>query len=255
MRISYNNGQAQHNGADVKHPIWVVFVVLAVVVAWVVGIPALLAYMGLSPDPTLRLVEALFGWPTAVLIVALVFLLKYREAIRHMLLNLGSMKLPGGFEFQRQTPSLPEKDEIPDDGSVTLTVEQSEQVAALFKEIQEKQKFTEKEKRDLKTQYFSILVVTTIWKFKYANLFLVPNSKKVLFWVSQEQRTTRKHYHSIWETTIVNISQRDIILSVLIDLGFIVESQGLIEITQHGYNFLQYIGQIPYQPQGETGGT
>lgn len=63
----------------------------------------------------------------------------------------------------------------------------------------------------------------------------------------------RESYFTIWQSTIADDEQRSVILNILIFYGFLLEADGLLHITDHGYSFLQFIELIPPTPKVSLG--
>ncbi len=202
------------------------FILLAV--SLILATPIFLAKQGyLNVSDFIKLLGIIFSLPTVILIITLSFFTRFHNAIESLLKNIGSMKFPGGFEFQRQNPAPP----IPEVENKVLP------------EISENRKLSENEKR-----YSELINSARHWKFSYLNQFFVLQTKNVLSWFSRNTPQTRQSYDIIWTPYIIDQNQRNLTLSVLLQNGMISEKDGSIHITEEGLSFLQFLGYIPTTP-------
>jgi len=202
------------------------FILLAV--SLILVTPIFLAKQGyLNVSDFIQLLGIIFSLPTAILIITLSFFTRFQDAIESLLKNIGSMKFPGGFEFQRQNPTPP--------------IAEAENKVLL--EISETKKVSENEK-----QYSELINSVRYWKFSYLNQFFVLQTKNVLSWFSRNPSQTRQSYDIIWAPYVIDQNQRNLILSILLQNGMISEKDGSIHITEEGKSFLQFSGYIPATP-------
>src|SRR5262245_50025318 len=96
--------------------------------------PILLRVLGISQGDFLALPKAILVWPAAAAVLGLVLLLRFREAIDHVIRH-GRFKLPGGVEIQSQAPPSEEAPAGP--GAVTLTPEQQEELSRFVQSLQQ----------------------------------------------------------------------------------------------------------------------
>lgn len=198
------------------------------VILLVLVTPIVLAKQGLlSISDFIKLLTIIFSLPTVALIITLSFFTRFHDAIESLLKNIGSMKFPGGFEFQRQNQSLP--------------VMEGEN--KILPEIRENKKLPDNEK-----QYSELINSVKYWRFSYLNQFFVLQTKNVLSWFSRSTPQTRQSYDIIWTPYILDQNQRNLILSLLLQNGMVSEKDGLIRVTDEGLSFLQFIGYIPNTP-------
>ena len=206
-----------------------IFSFILLVILLVLITPITLANYGLlSVSDFIKLLTVIFSLPTVTLIITLYFFTRFHDAIESLLKNISSMKVPGGFEFQRQNQVPP-------------TVVEGEN-KELFK-IQENKKLPDNEKR-----YSDLLSSVKYWRFSYLNQFFVQETKNVLLWFSRSTPLTRQSFDIIWTPYILDQNQRNLILSVLLQNNMVSEKDGLIKISEEGLSFLQFIGQIPPMP-------
>ena len=205
------------------------------------------AYQGkLSPDIIVKLLSVILSWPVAIITIVLVFVYKFRDSINYFLKNIGSMKLPGGVEIQSQTPSSSESEGSETDDTLKLTSQEQQYLNKYLKELESAKTASEEERDVYKELYDQELYNAIVWKFKYLNMFFVPNTKLILLWFAQNPFKNRNSYHTAWQTNIQSKEQREIILNVLKQNGMIKVSEGTINVTSEGYAFLEYIGFLTY---------
>lgn len=78
------------------------------------------------------------------------------------------------------------------------------------------------------------------WEFDYLNLFLVAKTKTVLRFLAQRiPPITREDYLKAWPQD--QQEQRDIVLNVLLDNGLVVDSSGILLVTDKGIAFNQFV--------------
>ncbi len=228
-------------------------VVIAAVVALLVllvGVPLLIRWVALPFDVLLTLAATIFTWPVAATILGLVFFVRFHSAIDHIIRH-GRLRLPGGAEIQAQAPQLDEKGEQArvEDGSITLSSDQQKQLQEFIRTIAQKQQLTTAEKENAERLYQQALQATAYWEFRFLDVFFVPTTKNVLFWLSKSQGTPRQDFHSAWTPLITDASQREVTIGVLRDAEVIEDKAGILRVTQKGYSFLQFTGYIPYPPE------
>jgi hypothetical protein len=80
------------------------------------------------------------------------------------------------------------------------------------------------------------------WKFLFLRLLYVTHTKKVLLWLDREGPKTRKAFYADWQESIRNEKELDTMLRLLIRYGTVRGSKGRLEITEHGRDFLRYLG-------------
>ena len=221
----------------------------AVVFSLLVVTPIALALSGSLDQATLfGLASLVLSWPVAALILGLLFMTRFHQSLDTFLRNIAHMKLPGGVEFQSQPQPPPDAESTVEDTPVSLSEEDKKQVEYLRSKIGELQELSQAERELLSRQYAAALAAASWWKFSYLNLFLVPQTKQVLLWFSQNAPQTRSTYSTLWAPFIQNEQQRTLTLDVLIQNGLLEEDNDMIRLTPEGYAFLQFMGAIPYPP-------
>jgi len=83
------------------------------------------------------------------------------------------------------------------------------------------------------------------WWFNYLSLFLVPKTKFILSWFgSQTVAPTKEYFHETWKQIVPDTKERETILMVLLHHGLIEAKNQVLQITQAGRDFLNFIGPL-----------
>ena len=229
-----------------------VAVVAAAVGLFGIGIPHLAWREGVSVDAVLQMAELIISWPVAVLVIAMVFLIRFRSGLQRFLENIGSVKLPGGVEIQSQAAKPSESEDTVEDRSVTLTPEQQGQLRAMFSELRESRDLTEAQRAEVEERFEAAAVDAIGWRFRYLNLHLVPNTKRVLLWFSQPPYKSRGDFEATWGIPIPQQGERNAIVQALVECELLDESEGRLMATQLGYSFLHFLGYASFPPPSSS---
>jgi hypothetical protein len=193
------------------------------------------------------------AWPATVLTLFLVFFSKFRGAVDYFLRNIRTLNFPGGsVETQATSKSSGEAPKEDKEGVITLTEEQTGYLEAYIKKLQEEHSLASQQTQNLQAELANAYIYTYAWKFEYLKLFYVTKTKNVLLWLANNSPQARDNYNKSWQFLIPLVTERNVIIDVLLQYGMI-ESDGMsLKITSQGYSFLQYIGLIPYPPTQAT---
>ncbi len=196
-------------------------------------------------DTIIELLEVLLTWPVAVLIICLTFFIKFKEAINVFLKNIKSIKTPWGGEVQTQVSSTEAKPA----GGRYVTPDEEQRIEQAVRGLLEESRLTQQQKEQLEKEVANANNFAKYWKFTYLNTFFVPLTKQVLRWAADIKNFNKHGYHLIWAIAIPEESQRNVIIDVLSYNYMLETSDGInYKITPHGYEFLQFIGNIPTAP-------
>jgi len=208
-------------------------------------LPLVLWKHSLSIDTFLRLSELLLSWPVAIIVIVVLLITRFHDAVDHFLRNC-RVSLPGGAEIQSQQAAgdPPDQNELPA-GCTILTAEQQQNINQLFTGLKNQTELDAGDIQRLNDELNRAYDLAIHWKFDYLNLFLVPMTKEVLFWFSQQTVSlSEATYNTSWQTLIPDQSQRTTILNVLVRFGSVTNVGNLISITQTGRGFLSFIGRL-----------
>lgn len=167
-------------------------------------------------------------------ILAIIFFWLFKDDLKALILRIAKIRLPGGSEISTsqaervkdETSSrkekLPPKPEEPklDPNNLSLTPKDVQQLKAVFGAERARAAF---------------------WEYEYLNLYLVPNTQKVLEWLANlPQPTTLSLYDNLWSPLIPKASERRAILGALESHYLILLKSGdLIEVTPKGHEYLK----------------
>ena len=185
----------------------------------------------------LEYLTVLLTAPPLLSIVAVVFMFKFAEDIKVLLLRVAKIRLPGGAEFDtpqsRRTVDEepgppPETGEIPVQGiPPDLAPEQQQAIAQLVR-------------AHIATAY--------LWEYRYLNYFLARGTQLALDWfVGLPQPTTYAHYDSFFLPIAPSARERQAILDAL-QAHHLVTCDGTtntITVTPKGREYDQWRGPLP----------
>ncbi len=185
----------------------------------------------------LQYLTVLLTAPPLLSIVAVVFMFKFAEDIKVLLLRVAKIRLPGGAEFDtpqsRRTVDeepgpAPETGEIPVEGiPPDLTPEQQQVIAQLVR-------------AHIATAY--------LWEYRYLNYFLARGTQLALDWfVGLPQPTNYAYYDSFFLPIAHSARERQAILNAL-QAHHLVTCDGntnTITITPKGREYHQWRGSLP----------
>ena len=213
----------------------------------------------------IEVLRILISWPVAILVIAFAAGAVFRSEISRLLERLGSLQFPGGkAEFQQQAVG-PE----PTSGQQTKTEPSAnlitpEQKQDLDKRLEDVQRKAADEKKNLSVLYLELLArkqaEANHWFFEHLSVFLVPSTQSVLRWFTQPLLgipLARQSYHQTWSRYISDSTQRETILSVLLQYRLLQEAPlGLLSITPLGQQFLAHMSaKLPKPPGPPPGST
>jgi hypothetical protein len=166
-------------------------------------------------------------------IVLLVFLWLFKDDVCALMLRIAKIKLPGGSEILATQSGMENKESSPKKGpppepqepklspeNLTLTPKQVQEIKAVFDAERNR---------------------ATFWEYEYLNLYLVPNTQKVLEWLAKlPQPTTIALADNLWSPLIPQVSERRAILEALESHYLVQRTAGdLLEVTPKGHEYLK----------------
>ncbi len=180
----------------------------------------------------------ILSWPVAVLILGLVFFLRFSKQISTFLGSISSVKW-GSFEAQGQRDKLTE--DVVTQG-VTLTTEQWGNIENLVNQ------------QGVNIQQYQEALKATFeraehFEFAYLNLALVFNSKIALQWFALQpnKSSTRQNFFLAYQLppqVIDHIAEKEAIFSILLTSGLITQNGEFFTTSEKGEKFLKHIGLL-----------
>ena len=197
----------------------------------------------------IKILEVTLSWPVAVLVIFVIFFVKFNVAIEAFLKNIKSIKTPWGGEVQTQTQTQTISNDAEKEKGRYISPEEEKKLEEGIRNLLERDQLTLSQKEKLEQEVEKAYNSVRHWKFTYLNIFFIPITKQVLNWAATIKNFDKQFYHIVWSLTIPEESNRNVILDVLTS-NFMLETLDGInyKITSHGYEFLQFIGYIPPKP-------
>lgn len=154
----------------------------------------------------LEYLKALLTWPVMGLTVFLTFLLLFRAELSGLIERIENARFPGGTEF-----STPQKHNLEMEREERKPPSQDEDHSPNLADILDSEQIKVVEDR---LKHLDSLA--KYWEYNYLNLFLVPNSQRVLDWfVGTGNPVPKQTFHSVWSTIIHSEKERKAILQAL----------------------------------------
>lgn len=188
----------------------------------------------------LEYLKVLLTAPVLFSIVAVLFIMLFREDIKALILRIAKIRLPGGTEVSTpQSNQLATEQQKP---APEPTVDDQVAVVGLPDNLTPQQRHT------IEQLIRSHIATAYIWEYRYLNYFLVRATQIVLDWlIVLPQATTYMHYDSVWLPTIPSANERQAIINALQTHHLIQQDvSGLIVVTPKGREYQEWRG--PLQP-------
>lgn len=199
-------------------------------------------------DIILNYLQTLLSWPVAFLVVAIIFICKFRESIKIFLENIASIKV-GPFEasqHQRKTTEKIDEKIVENLGEqgVKLTQAQLKEISEAFDNISKEKEKKEVEVANQGQAIKYLLERSELYEFAYLNLLLVQNSKIALVWFHSQplNSSTKENFMAqyILPPQIINpIAEREAIFNVLLVNGLLEQNGALFKVSEKGMRFLK----------------
>ena len=178
-------------------------------------------------------------------VVAVVFICRFTEDIKALLLRVAKIKLPGGTEFSApQSRSIVEEESKPPPETVEVAVH------GIPSDL------TQKQERAIEQLIRSHMATARLWEYRYLNYFLARGTKLVLDWlIGLPQATTYAHYDSCLLPSIPSANERQAIINALQTHHLVTrnESSNMIAVTPKGREYQEWSGALPPLTNASTG--
>lgn len=195
----------------------------------------------------LEYLKVILTAPVMFVVVAGLFIFKFSEDIKALLLRVAKIKLPGGTEVstpQSNRIAEEESKSPPDTAGVSvegipagLSVEQQKEIEHLVR---------------------SHIANTYLWEYRFLNYFLARGTQVVLDWLAGlPQPTTYAHFDSFWLPLIPSANERQAIINALQNHHLIMhdEKTNMITVTPKGHEYREWRGELPSLTNASTGST
>ncbi|MCG8430929.1 MAG: hypothetical protein MJA29_07140 [Candidatus Omnitrophica bacterium] len=180
--------------------------------------------------------KVLLTWPVVFLIVALIFIFKFKEDLKALILRIAKIKLPGGTEL-----TTPQSKRLKEEELKTLPKTDTESLAQMLPDG------LTSDQRDAVEKLLSSHKATSyLWEYRYLNYYLVFNTQIVLDWfIGLNQPIAYSFYDSTWLPTISSANEREAIITALQAHHLIQQdTSGLITVTPKGKEYHEWRGPM-----------
>lgn len=181
----------------------------------------------------LDFIKTIFSWPIVILILVLIFLLKYYESISDFIKNIKTAKGPG-FEITQKQENEGKKEPIVEKSEVDKLTSELNQIRV---SSGEKDKLI----NEAKIIIPQLANGMQFYKFEYLDLFYVTITKNILDWFNTINQATKEVYKLSWFSIVKNEEQIETIISVLLAQNMLEDLGNSIRITDEGRRFLIYL--------------
>lgn len=209
----------------------------------------------------LDVLHVFISWPVVAFGLGLIFRKDIAAFIQFMSLRFPG--LPGRPEISSKQLPPPDDDTgggepgpggapgppAADTESITLNAEQLAVIRSHMDGLRKKAENAKQEKENIFEAAVNLLnekqKEVVGWWFNYLSLFLVPKTKFILSWFgSQTVAPTKEYFHETWKQIVPDTKERETILMVLLHHGLIEAKNQVLQITQAGRDFLNFIGPL-----------
>ena len=183
--------------------------------------------------------------PLLFSVVAVIFICRFSDDIKALLLRVAKIKLPGGTEF-----SAPQS---------SRTVEQKSKLSAETVRVAVQgipSDLNPEQERAIEQLVRSHIANAHLWEYRYLNYFLARGTQTVLDWlIKLPQPTTYAHYDSCFLPLIPSANERQAIINALQMHHLVMhnESSNMITVTRKGQEYHEWRGALPPLTSGSTG--
>ena len=182
--------------------------------------------------------RVLLSAPPMTLVVVLVLVGFFRSDLRAIMSRIATIKFPGGelsTTSQKDRPAETGPDELPQGATGQQTETNLPEGLTLSPQDQQRM-----------TDYIqSLRNMSTLWEFRYLNVYFVPSTQLVLNWLANpENRPAMEMFHANWSPVIPSADDRSAIL-VALQQHDLITVRATIEMTDKGRAYLQWRGPFP----------
>jgi hypothetical protein len=190
-------------------------------------------------DSVLDYLEVLLTAPVLFSIVAILFILFFKEDIKALLLRIAKIKLPGGTEVSTPQSERSTEEKNTDDDPPIVN---STPITGLPNDL------TPQQQREIEQIIRAHISTAFLWEYRYLNYFLVRRTQDVLDWfINLGQDTSYSYFDSAWIPFIPAANERQAIFNALESHHLIQYNQqtGMIQVTPKGREYQNWRGVLP----------
>lgn len=198
----------------------------------------------------LEYIKVFISWPVVFLIVALIFIFKFKESIKLFLENMASIKV-GPFEASQIQTKIPEEkieDQLTEnlqEKGIILSQEQVQKLDEVFNNLSKEKETKEQEIADKEQAIKYFAERAELYEFAYLSLYLVFNSKLALLWFYNQtsNTSTKENFNSqfILNNPVINpFAEKEAIFNALLVNGLLEQNGSLFKTSEKGTRFLKH---------------
>ena len=195
----------------------------------------------------LEYLKVLLSAPVLFSVVAIIFIIIFREDLKALILRIARIRLPGGTEVSTpQSNQLAVEENKP---APEPTVNEQIPVSGLPADL------TLQQRTVIEQLIRSHIATAYVWEYRYLNYFLARGTQHVLDWlIGLPQSTTFAHFESVWIPIIPSANERQAVITALQAHHLIQqENSGLIVVTPKGREYAEWRGSLPPLTNASTG--
>jgi hypothetical protein len=198
-------------------------------------------------DYIIRFLQLLINWPVAVIILIAIFMNLFQEPLAHWIERMG-FRYKDFEAFPGQSPpsdvdeqNVPSVDENGEPASTELTEREELAVDKVAPSEEPDDGTPETVPIDFhETQLRMKDDLVLYWFFRYLEVFLVVDTKRVLMWLIREGPKTYSEYESSWMLDIPIPSSRKTIAEALQSNNLITIYNAIVTVTETGERFAKW---------------
>lgn len=185
---------------------------------------------------TLEYIKVLTSTQIVVGCVVLILACKFRKELKSLIDRVAHIKFPGG-ELSANREQRSDANSYATEGQIQSDALTAEGLPDLSVSPEEKAK--------IKCALDSERINAALWEYRYLNYFLVYKTQLVLNWLgSQDQSIGYSAFDTYWLPLIPNAKERNTIVDVLQAHHLIDISDGLMQITPKGREYIAWRGEL-----------
>ncbi len=187
----------------------------------------------------LEYIKAILSAHLIIGAVAMTFLVMFKEDVKALMRRIAKIKFPGGSELSTSQSEKASED-------LSATAAPPPVATSGGPPIPENLSLTQVQIQAVRQLFDAERARAALWEYRYLNYFLVPNTQRVLDWLSSlNTRTTVSFFDAFWMPVLPSVEERRAIINALQAHHLIQLDGELIEVTPKGREYIQWRGQLP----------
>ena len=188
----------------------------------------------------LEYLKVLLSAPVMLALVAIVFLVIFREDLKALFLRIAKIRFPGGTEVSTSQSERQESE---------AALNQEPKSPANVNPPNLPNDLAPQARQEIENLLLAEQASARTWEYRYLNYFLVLHTQRALDWLSKlPQPVAFSFYDSQWLPIIPNANERGAVINALQAHHLIQIDSQSITVTQKGYEYIQWRGALTDQP-------